>query len=494
MTDLVDRALSAKRESKYIEFKSTFDPQKPGEWCELIKDIVAVGNSGGGIIVFGLSNSGLPTGSPIDPIAALDPADIANKIAKYTGPADLEFDILPLEKSGHKLVGFLIHPVSIPLVFQKPGTYDIGSGKQRTAFSNGTVYFRHGAKSEPGTSDDIRKVIERQLEHIRKSWLKGVRKVVQAPAGSQIVAVSLARRGNSSAVLATTVRAVNDPAATPVRLTRDRTFASGSFIHEEVSDGIFDEINNVVDANRALARGQRHFLLGQPVYYRIYAERHHVIQAEETLALLLHSALSDFYAPFVFWILSLPDSVVARALAPLYLCPKNPHIHALMRTAVLLGPDFSQWLYGQWHAKWKGHSQPPSFYWTFKEMIKKAEEVDYRIIAARSSATEHFGVGGETSVSVAELIEAPERAASMLSKACMSVFEGTTSGRTLARKLDYLAYGSQVRARSGEIVKSVLGVVGNRTAGDVVETNEVGSGSSGVTQLPAARDGAPRRA
>jgi hypothetical protein len=33
------------------------------------------------------------------------------------------------------------------------------------------VYFRHRAKSEPGTSEDIRKVIERQLEFIRKSWI-----------------------------------------------------------------------------------------------------------------------------------------------------------------------------------------------------------------------------------------------------------------------------------------------------------------------------------
>ena len=107
-------------------------------------------------------------------------------------------------------------------------------------------------------------------------------------------------------------------------------------------------------------------------------------------------------------------------------------------------------------------------------MIRKAEEIDYRIIAARSSATAQLVVGDGTSVPVAELIEAPDRAASMLSEVCMRVFQGTSSKRTIARVLDYLAYGSQVRARSGEIVKSVLGFVKNRTAGDVVETNEVG--------------------
>jgi hypothetical protein len=86
---------------------------------------------------------------------------------------------------------------------------------------------------------------------------------------------------------------VNDLKAVPVRLTRDRSVASGYFIHEEISDGIFDEINNVIDANRALARGQQHFLLGQLIYYRIYAERQHVIQRVEEAAHPLAKAIAD---------------------------------------------------------------------------------------------------------------------------------------------------------------------------------------------------------
>jgi len=169
MTDLVKKALTAKRESKHIEFKQSFDPNSAGEWCELIKDLAAIANSGGGIIVFGLDSLGVPTGESVNAIAAIDPADIANKISKYTGPVDLEFEIRSLDKKGHPLVAFVVLPVAIPLVFAKPGTYDIGSGRQRTAFGVGTIYFRHGAKSEPGTSEDIRRAIERQLEHIRKS-------------------------------------------------------------------------------------------------------------------------------------------------------------------------------------------------------------------------------------------------------------------------------------------------------------------------------------
>jgi len=472
MPDLIQKALSAKRESKYIEFKQGFDPTSPREWCELIKDIVAIANSGGGIIVFGLGNTGIPTEDPVEPIAHIDPADIANKISKYTGPVDLEFDIRSLEKDGHGLVAFVLQPVSIPLVFQKPGTYDIGSGKQRTAFSRGTVYFRHGAKSEPGTSEDIRKVIERQLENIRKSWLKGVRKVVKAPPGSKIVTVTSVSGKEAPTVLATTVRAVNDPNATPVRLTRDPAQSSGSFVHEEVSNGIFDEINNVIDANRVLAKGKQHFFLGQPIYYRIYAERHHVVQSEETIFVLLRCALSDFYAPFIFWTLSLSDTQVARALAALYLHPRNPNIHILMRMAVLLGPDFTRWLYEKWHTIWKRHPQPPSFYWTLKRMMSKTEDTDLRAVAARTSLTGQISITGETPVAVKELLEKPEQSASLLSKACIRVFEGDNASRTAARNLDYLAYGASIQRRAPKIAKAIVADIGDQAASDLVENAE----------------------
>lgn len=473
MSDLVHRALSAKRESKYIEFKSTFDPAIAREWCELVKDIVAIANSGGGIIVFGLGNQGIPTGAPVDAIAGIDPADIGNKISKYTGPAELELDIVRPTKDGHGLVAFIIHSVSIPLVFQKPGTYDVGSGHQRTAFSSGTVYFRHGAKSEPGTTDDIRKVIERQLEHIRKSWLKGVRKVVQAPAGSQVVTVSPVHGTSPGLFLPSTVRAVNDPTAIPVRLTRDPAQASGTFVHEELSEGIFDEINNVIDANQALARGQQRFFLGQEVYYRIYAERHHVTQPEEAIDLLLHSGLSDFYAPFLFWMVSLPPRKIASALGRLYLHSKNPHIHALMRTAIVLGPEFCHWLYSQWHAKWKSYSQPPSFYLSFKNMIQKAEGADYRFIAGRASATTQFDIGNGATISATEALDSPETAAAALSKACMCVFQGTSRCRSIARNLDYLVYGPQLRPRAMRIHKAILAYIGNRAAGDLIDSDEL---------------------
>jgi len=136
-----------------------------------------------------------------------------------------------LMKHSVKLAAFVIPSVAVPILFEKPGTYDIGGGKQRTAFGVGTVYFRHGAKSEPGTSEDVRRIVERQLDQIRRSWLRGVRKIVQAPRGAQIITLHPTSKEAQQA-LATNVRAVNDPTATPVRLTRDSSITSGTFVHE----------------------------------------------------------------------------------------------------------------------------------------------------------------------------------------------------------------------------------------------------------------------
>src|SRR5262249_12539674 len=152
------------------------------------------------------------------------------------------------------------------------------------------------------------------------------------------------------------VRVVRDPKAIPILLTRDSSKATGSFVHEEISQGIFDEINNVIDANRVLARGQQRFFLGQPIYYRVYAERQHVERKKDNISLLFQGAILDFYAPGMFWMLVLPEDIVARTLTELYLYPKSPQIHFLIRTAVLMGIDFCKWLLARWDQKWKRHA------------------------------------------------------------------------------------------------------------------------------------------
>ena len=166
MSDILQKALAAERESSRIEFKREFNPASRAQWCEAIKDIAAIANSGGGV----------------------------------------KFE--------------------------------------------------------------------------RKSLLSGIRKVTEAPRGARIVALNPTRAERISEISTSTVRAVQNPEAIPVYLTRDPKKASGTFVHESVSTALFDEINNVIDTNGILARGQKKFFLGLPVYFRIYAERRFVRGAD----------------------------------------------------------------------------------------------------------------------------------------------------------------------------------------------------------------------
>jgi len=204
------------RESRELDFKGEFKPDQLSEWCELVKDIVAMANSGGGRIVVGVTDDGQPSGWDPTPVVRLDHAKIVDKISRYVGEPFSDFEVDRGEWKGKPVAIITIAGVSIPMVFVQPGTYDAGNGKQKTAFGRGTVYFRHGAKSEPAHPRDLRNALERELEHVRKSWLGNIRKVVGAPAGARVEVLASDVR-ESSVRSATPIRLVDDPQAPAYR-------------------------------------------------------------------------------------------------------------------------------------------------------------------------------------------------------------------------------------------------------------------------------------
>jgi hypothetical protein len=199
-------------ESTSLDFKATFDPSSAQDWCELVKDIVALANSGGGVIVFGVNDDGTPATGDLAPVLAIDPAVIVDKIKKYTDQHFAEFLLSGASRRGFPVAVLAVSGAAVPIVFANPGTYDIGGGKQKTAFARGTVYFRHGAKSDPGTSDDLRSALNRELDRVRSSWLDGITKVVTAPVGATI-SVLPGEVKLTGAEGATGVRLVNDESA-----------------------------------------------------------------------------------------------------------------------------------------------------------------------------------------------------------------------------------------------------------------------------------------
>jgi hypothetical protein len=168
-------------------------------------------DSGGGAIGFGVNDDGTPSAADLTAIVSIDPAVIGDKIKKYTaqhfgGMLDFE-ERLARRTARRPYRGLGIDADCL----HGAGTSDVGGGRQKTAFSAGTVYFRHGVKSEPGTSEDLRAVLERALERIRSSWLDGITKLVTARLDSaSAVAGEVTLSGSAEAAR---IRLVNDETA-----------------------------------------------------------------------------------------------------------------------------------------------------------------------------------------------------------------------------------------------------------------------------------------
>lgn len=54
MEKIIEIALIANSETAEIEFKEYFDLTSAQDWCEIVKDIISIANTDGGIIIFGL--------------------------------------------------------------------------------------------------------------------------------------------------------------------------------------------------------------------------------------------------------------------------------------------------------------------------------------------------------------------------------------------------------------------------------------------------------
>jgi hypothetical protein len=209
---LLSRAAEAKRASRKVEFMERFDPQDDGDWAELVRDIAAMANSGGGVVVVGASNTGTPTGEDVQPVLELDPARIQDELFHDTGVGFERVSIHAVERAGQRLAAIVVGAVEdAPLVFVR----------EQTAFARGSVYVRRGARSTPATTQDLRAFVDRRLKELRKQWVRNIRDVMTAPEGAQMAVVEATEADGDQPSL---IRLTSDPSAQLYgKLDPDRT-------------------------------------------------------------------------------------------------------------------------------------------------------------------------------------------------------------------------------------------------------------------------------
>jgi hypothetical protein len=222
-----------------------------------------------------------------------------------------------------------------------------------------------------------------------------------------------------------------------VGVTRNRSEAQGTLYYEELQEGIFDEINNLLDANKLLSKGKPRFMLGAALYYRIYSERQYVNYTIDTFDLLARTGAIDFYGPFLYWLTKLPPKNISNILFDMFHQSKSPNIHNLIKMSIILGRDATDMFFNLMDSRYKKVVQKPDFFYTFQDQLKL--KTNNSILKALKATVNKVFIDGKK---YDIFLQDGNLSINMISQECLNVFSGDTTKRTLIRELDYLAYGN----------------------------------------------------
>lgn len=223
-----------------------------------------------------------------------------------------------------------------------------------------------------------------------------------------------------------------------IGVTRNRNEAQGTLYYEELQEGIFDEINNILDANLLLSKGKQRFMLGASLYYRIYSERQHVNYGIASFDLLARTGM-NFYGPFLYWFSKLPPKNSAQILFDVFRELKSPSIHNVVKIAIILGSQASDLVFSAMEDKYERVIQKPDFFYTFQQQ-RKLRTTNSILRALKVTANKIL----ITDRKYDALLNDTTLAVNMLSQECLNVFNGDTTKRSLVRELDYLGHGQQI--------------------------------------------------
>jgi hypothetical protein len=184
--DPLARALRAVRQSKLVALRASFDPTADEQWCELVRDLVAMANTDGGAIVLGLDPHGSAIGLEPAVFHTLDLASVTGRVKAYTGYDLTELTLRRCEKDGRPLLAFVIERAPVPIPFTKSLPCGSADGRRALPISPGAVYVRRGGRSVPATREDLASAVGRRLDEERSAWTDRLRDVIRIPASVRV--------------------------------------------------------------------------------------------------------------------------------------------------------------------------------------------------------------------------------------------------------------------------------------------------------------------
>ncbi len=169
--------------------------------------LTALANSGGGAVV----------ARDAPNLAALGSAGAQAALEMFTGE-HINVEMRSEHVDDRDVAVFIVDGRhDAPAVFEKAGAWRDESGTEHVVFERGTVFFRHGRRSDPANARDMHRFAERVTREQHRAWETNVKKAAHAPADAEVYIVRRNNAGEADALAH--VRVVDDPNAPAVART-----------------------------------------------------------------------------------------------------------------------------------------------------------------------------------------------------------------------------------------------------------------------------------
>lgn len=179
------------REFRNQDYKLMFDPSDERAKVDLVKNLIAMANAGGGQVVYGRDETKTP-GVDQSVCTTLDSARIADLIDRYASHASVHVSHSIEDLGSGKFILILtIDAAPYPIVMSRTGDWKgMNSGKDKPLFLVGDIWTRHSTKTERVSYDDLRQWFGRVRQEERERILSRITSLVNLPEGAEIQVVS----------------------------------------------------------------------------------------------------------------------------------------------------------------------------------------------------------------------------------------------------------------------------------------------------------------
>ena len=172
MKDIVYGLLQEPTLDKFREFiknhtgeHNSIDFKK--QWIEgnqLAKEMLAIANSGGGVIIFGVAegDDGSIDVSGLQDLK--DPADVSNEIKNFLS-SDLKYELYPFSFTTSEYKELEGHHYQMMVIEDSPEFIPFMAKKESGSLKPNAIYVRRGTSCEIANQEEIREIISRRINY-----------------------------------------------------------------------------------------------------------------------------------------------------------------------------------------------------------------------------------------------------------------------------------------------------------------------------------------